>query len=89
MTPVAYEDRYDITLEADFKTNVPIPVVTLTPNKLDLDVLERGLMPVINFVIRNDGLIAAKGFRFQLPSSDAHPFLQFHMVRTCATVCFS
>ena|SRR6218665_1125686 len=82
VTQISFEDRYDIKLEATFETHVPIPVVTVTPNKLDLDVLELGLMPFINFEITNHGLIAAQGYRFQLPSPDAHPFITFTMVCT-------
>ena len=78
--PVPFEDRYDITLEVDFITNVPIPVVTMEPTQIDLDTLENGLVSTIQFKITNHGLIAAKGFQFNLPASDSHPFLQLSMV---------
>lgn len=87
MTPVTFEDRYDITLEADFETFVPIPVVTLSPRELDLEVLERGLQPVINFVMTNHGLIAAQGVKFTLPVDGHHPFLKFEMVSIIASCC--
>ena len=78
MTPFTYEDRYDVTLEADFKTYVPIPVVTLKPRSLDLEILEEGLMPLITFEMTNHGLIAAERVQFTLPQH--HPFLRFEMV---------
>ena len=31
VTPVTFQDTYMITIEADFETRVPIPVVTVTP----------------------------------------------------------
>ena len=78
---VTYEDRYDITLEADFETNVPIPVVTIKPQELDLDILQRGLMPLINFELTNHGLIRADNVNFKLPDVSSHPFIHLEMVR--------
>ena len=78
---MTFEDRYEITLEADFETNVPMPVVTIEPRELDLDVLQRGLMPVINFVLTNHGLIRAEDVNFRLPSVGNHPFMHLEMVR--------
>ncbi|KAK2139049.1 hypothetical protein NP493_6770g00005, partial [Ridgeia piscesae] len=76
---VTYEDVYKITLEATFETHVPMPVVTITPRELDLEVLQRGLMPVINFELTNHGLIRAENVTFTLPSSGSHPFMHFEM----------
>ena len=78
---MTFEDRYEITLEADFETNVPMPVVTIEPRELDLDVLQRGLMPVINFVLTNHGLIRAEDVNFRLPSVGNHAFMHLEMVR--------
>jgi len=80
VTPVTFQDVYEISLQADFETHVPIPVVVVSPNQLDLDVLQQGLMPVINFQITNYGLIAAKGFQFQLPPLDTHPYMTIDIV---------
>ena len=78
--PVPFEDRYDITLEADFTTNVPAPVVTMEPTEIDLDTLENGLVSSIQFEITNHGLITSKSFHFKLPPTNSHPFLQLSMV---------
>ena len=78
---VTFKDVYKVTLKATFETNVPMPVVTITPQELDLDVLQRGLMPVINFELTNHGLIRAEDVKFRLPSSNSHPFMHFEMVR--------
>ncbi|KAI0218858.1 hypothetical protein LSAT2_029466 [Lamellibrachia satsuma] len=76
---VTFEDVYKITLEATFETHVPMPVVTITPRELDLEVLQRGLMPVINFELTNHGLIRAEDINFRLPTSNSHPFMHFEM----------
>ncbi|KAI0212202.1 hypothetical protein LSAT2_002886 [Lamellibrachia satsuma] len=76
---VTFKDVYKVTLKATFETNVPMPVVTITPQELDLDVLQRGLMPVINFELTNHGLIRAEDVKFRLPSSNSHPFMHFEM----------
>ncbi|KAI0216744.1 hypothetical protein LSAT2_031295 [Lamellibrachia satsuma] len=76
---VTFEDVYNITLETTFETHVPMPVVTITPRELDLEVLQRGLMPVINFELTNHGLIRADNVNFRLPRSNSHPFMHFEM----------
>ena len=81
---MTFEDRYEITLEADFETNVPMPVVTIEPRELDMDVLQRGLVPVINFELTNHGLIRAEDVKFDLPSVGSHPFMHLEMV--CVTI---
>ena len=73
--PVTYEDTYSLVIEADFQTNVPIPVVTVTPMEIDLDELERGFIDSIQLNITNHGLIRADDVEIQLPTS--HPFLEF------------
>ena len=75
VTPVTYEDTYTLVIEADFETNVPIPVVTVTPMEFDLDELERGFIDSIQLNITNHGLIQADDIELQLPT--AHPFLEF------------
>ena len=78
---MTFEDVYKITLEATFETQVPMPVVTITPRELDMEVLQRGLMPVINFELKNHGLIRADNVNFKVPATDSHPFMHFEMVR--------
>ena len=80
VTPVQFEDTYEIKLEADYEVQVPIPVVTIEPKQLDMEVLERGLMPVINFRITNHGLIQANKVYINAPKDGNHPFLNFEIV---------
>ena len=75
VTPVRFEDTYVLTIEADFETHVPIPVVTVTPNEFDLEDLELGIITSIQLNITNHGLIRANDVSIQLP--DDHTFLNF------------
>jgi hypothetical protein len=75
VTPVTFEDTYILTVEADFETHVPIPVVTVTPTEFDLEELELGFIDSIQMNITNHGLIRANDVNLQLPES--HPFLEF------------
>ncbi len=72
--PVTFENRYEIKLEADFKTHVPIPVVTLTPTTIDLEPYELGILDTIVFNLTNHGLVQADNVGIELPQ---HPFLVF------------
>ena len=75
VTPTTFEETYTITLEADFVTHVPIPVVTITPRELSLEPYELGYEDTIQYNITNHGLIRADDVQFELPSG--HPFLEF------------
>jgi hypothetical protein len=79
VTPLSYTDEYVVTLESTFESYVPIPVITVSPMQLDMEILEEGLLTVITFEITNHGFIAAKNFTFLLPS-DTHPFMHLQMV---------
>jgi len=69
---IEINDRYRITVESTFETNVPAPVVTVSPAVLDVeDLTVLGQTKVINFVIENHGWIAANHSNF---SFDSHPF---------------
>ena len=75
VVPTTFEETYTVTLEADFVTHVPIPVVTITPRDISLEQYELGLEDTIQYNITNHGLIRADDVRFQLPTG--HPFLEF------------
>ncbi|MFN0012185.1 MAG: CARDB domain-containing protein [Phycisphaerales bacterium] len=59
VVPVTTEDRYRITVDTTFETDVPAPVLTVDPPFVDLTNLPSEGMQV-NFVVRNRGLIAAR-----------------------------
>lgn len=74
VTPVTFQDTYVISIEADFQTHVPIPVVTVTPNEINLDDIEAGLITSLQINITNHGLIRADNVGIELPT---HPSLEF------------
>ena len=74
VTPVTYRDVYVLSIEADFETNVPIPVVTVTPTEINLDDIETGLISSFQLNVTNHGLIRADNVGIQLPT---HPSLEF------------
>ncbi|XP_048249483.1 uncharacterized protein LOC124117067 [Haliotis rufescens] len=74
VTRTTFEDKYTITLDSTFETQVPMPVVTVEPANINLIPYEEGKRDVINFNITNHGLIRADNARFALPS---HPTLIF------------
>ncbi|XP_066948200.1 uncharacterized protein [Macrobrachium rosenbergii] len=78
VTQTDVEDVYDITLEADYKVNVPMPVVSITPNMIDVEDYELGLKDTIEFNVTNHGLIRADSVQISLPSE--HPSLMFEFL---------
>ena len=75
VTPVTFEDNYVLTVEADFVTRVPIPIVTVVPEEIDLELFELGFYSALQINITNQGLIRANNTQLQFP--DGHPFLEF------------
>ncbi len=67
--PVEFEDRTRVTIESEFSTNVPVPVIVVDPGQIDLAQVENGFQQ-IEFTIRNEGLIQAEDLRLEFPS---HP----------------
>ncbi len=71
---IEIQDRYRVSVETTFETNVPAPVVTVSPAVLDLeDVITLGQTKVVYFTIENHGLIAANHGAFTF---DQHPFYE-------------
>lgn len=69
---IEVEDRYRITVESTFETNVPVPVVTVEPNVLDVeDLTVLGQEKVVIVTVTNQGWIGAQGAEFFV---DDHPF---------------
>ncbi len=71
---IEVNDRYRISVESTFETNVPAPVVLVTPSVLNVeDLTVLGQTKVINFELYNHGFIAAETTRFTF---NQHPFYQ-------------
>ncbi|WP_287630137.1 MULTISPECIES: Calx-beta domain-containing protein [unclassified Microcystis] len=72
VTPTEIEDKYIITVQSTFETNVPIPVVTIDPPLIDLENLQAvGQVTQINMTVTNHGLIAANDIKLNFGE---HPF---------------
>ncbi|MCC5806934.1 MAG: carboxypeptidase regulatory-like domain-containing protein [Opitutales bacterium] len=68
VVPVEFEDRYEIRIRTEFETNVPIPVVTIYPESVDLhSLLENRDSVQVDFIITNHGLVRADDVHFRLP----------------------
>lgn len=76
VTETEIQDRYKITIESTFETNVPVPVVVVEPGVLDLAPLEAGGQSMqVNMKFTNYGLIGVNNLRLSLPNN--HPLYRF------------
>ena len=72
VTQTEIEDKYNITVESVFETNVPIPTVVIDPPLIDLEGLDVvGQVMQVDMTLTNHGLIAANDLSF---SFSDHPF---------------
>lgn len=71
--PVEIEDHYKITIETEFETVVPTPVITVEPAVIDLARITTDITQV-DIRITNHGLIAADAARLHVPT---HPRWSF------------
>ncbi len=76
--PTEIEDRTKITIETEFETFVPIPVVTIEPAVIDLAEITAEVTQ-INLRISNHGLLAANDFKLNFSS---HPEWQLEPLVT-------
>ncbi|KAB2655444.1 MAG: hypothetical protein DVB31_16275, partial [Verrucomicrobia bacterium] len=65
---VAFEERTRVTIETVFETAVPMPVVTLEPNLIDLEAIAQDRSE-FEVTVTNHGLIAAKALRLAFHNS--------------------
>ena len=70
VVPIGIQDQYSVTLQALFQTNVPAPVVTISPMQVDLTKLQydQNGQAVVYFTVTNHGLIAATDASLNLPT---------------------
>src|SRR6218665_956025 len=69
---ITIEDRYDITINASFETDVPAAVVVLHPASVNLPRMAAGDVHYGELSLTNHGLVRADNIRARLPQSDAH-----------------
>ena len=76
VTKVLIEQTYTITIDAQFVTYVPAPVLVISPTMVDLDEVEANEnIKQIDFTLSNYGLIGVSDVELKLP--DEHPYLRF------------
>ena len=71
VTEVTIQDRYDVTLNATFETDVPAAVVMLTPLSTNLPKMNAGDVYYGELTLQNYGLVRADNVTQSLPQSDA------------------
>jgi len=67
---ITIEDRYDITLNATFETDVPAPVVMLEPESITLPVMDVGDVYYGQITMTNYGLVRADDVEFPYAGAD-------------------
>jgi fibronectin type 3 domain-containing protein len=68
---VTIQDRYEITLNATFETNVPAAVVMMQPTSTNLPAMKAGDVYYGELSLTNYGLVRADNLKQRLPQSDA------------------
>jgi len=70
VVPITIEDRYEILLTATFETEVPAPVVVVTPSAINLPKMCPGDVFNGEITLANYGLIRADEFVLPIPPTD-------------------
>jgi hypothetical protein len=72
VTPTEIEDRYTISVQSTFETDVPVPVVVFDPPVINLSDLQAvGQIMQVDMKVTNHGLIAANDIKLNFGE---HPF---------------
>jgi hypothetical protein len=72
VTEITIQDKYEITLQATFETDVPAAVIVLEPSSTTLPDMAVGDVFYGELRLTNHGLIRADNLRMSYPSSDAY-----------------
>ena len=75
---IILEDRYEITLEATYQTQVPIAVLALEPKRIELPSMKAGEQFFGEMTLTNYGLTSAESMAASFPSSNE--FAQFEFL---------
>ncbi len=68
VTPTQVEDRLRITVETEFETDVPLPVVVMEPPVLEIADMEPGEEQIIDVTVTNHGFISVQDVVLDYPS---------------------
>ncbi|MFN2186397.1 MAG: hypothetical protein ACK2UU_20640, partial [Anaerolineae bacterium] len=80
VTEITLQDKYEITLQATFETDVPAAVVVLEPTSTTLPEMAVGDVFYGELRLTNHGLIRADNLKVSYPSSDA--YFQYEFLTT-------
>lgn len=69
---IELQDRYNIVLNATFKTDVPAPVVVIDPPSITLPDMQPGDVFNGEFTVKNYGLIRAENIKMTVPPADEY-----------------
>lgn len=75
---ITINDRYEITLDATFETDVPAAVVVMQPASVNLPKMNPGDVFYGELVLTNHGLIRADNVKQKLPVSD--PYFRYEFL---------
>ena len=67
---ITLQDRYEVTIETTFETEVPAPVVTVTPAVINLPAMCPGDVYEVELLFENHGIISALNLNNPIPQSD-------------------
>lgn len=81
---ITIEDRYEIKLEATFKTHVPVALVMIDPLHVNLPVMKKGEVFQGELTLTNYGLINAENVRQVLPQNS--DLVKFEFLRAVPEV---
>lgn len=70
VTETTIEDSYTVTLEAQYQTDVPVPVVVLEPAGLKLPDMNVGDELIVEYTLTNYGLVRAEDVKLSMPTSN-------------------
>lgn len=74
---ITIQDRYEITLNATFETDVPAAVVMMQPTSINLPKMNAGDVYYGELSLTNYGLIRADNVKQKLPQNDAYFRFEF------------
>lgn len=80
---ITIQDRYDITLNMTYETDVPAAVVVMQPAGINLPKMNSGDVYYGEITLTNFGLVRADNVKQQLPTSD--PFFRYEFLAEVPT----
>ncbi|UUY07325.1 hypothetical protein LRS11_16045 [Pseudomonas sp. J452] len=74
---ITLEDRYEVILDATFKTNVPTALVMIEPLSINLPAMRKGDVLQGELTLTNYGLVRADDVTASLPAGDARAKIEY------------